>query len=118
MAVVSANSLLSSVTSLLADVVATPSPTTAPQIDPDRVSPGGLGFLPIVVLAIAAVVIFFSMRKQLRKVDFEEGKEPAGSRRVDLIPPRQIDVPQSPGGQQRSPGAGASPTDSEPTDPA
>ncbi|MGV1035993.1 MAG: hypothetical protein ACOYD0_03060 [Candidatus Nanopelagicales bacterium] len=105
-------------TSLLADVVATPSPTTPPQIDPDRVSPGGLGFLAIVVLAIAAVVIFFSMRKQLGRVDFEEGKEPAGSRRVDLIPPRQIDVPQSPGGQGRSAGGTASSTDPEASDPA
>jgi len=118
MAFVSANSLLSTITSLLADVVATPSPTTPPQIDPDRVSPGGLGFLAIVVLAIAAVVIFFSMRKQLSRVNFEEGKEPAGSRRVDLIPPRQIDIPQSPSRPSRSAGGSSAPTDKQPGDSA
>ena len=44
--------------------------------DPADVKPGWLGFSVFLLLAAALVVLFFSFRKQLRKVDFEE--EPNG----------------------------------------
>ena len=40
--------------------------------DPEDVKPGWLGFGVFLLLAAALVVLFFSFRKQLRKVDFEE----------------------------------------------
>ena len=39
---------------------------------PEDVKPGWLGFSVFLLLAAALVVLFFSFRKQLRKVDFEE----------------------------------------------
>ena len=51
----------------------TPSPSsTEPSIDPDRVSPGVLGFLAVVFLAAAMFVIWKSMNKQLKGIDFDE----------------------------------------------
>ena len=43
--------------------------------DPADVKPGWLGFSVFLLLAAALVVLFFSFRKQLRKVDFEEGSD-------------------------------------------
>lgn len=40
--------------------------------DPDDVKPGWLGFGVFLLLAAALVLLIFSFRKQLRKVDFEE----------------------------------------------
>jgi hypothetical protein len=40
--------------------------------DPADVKPGWLGFGVFLALAVAVVFLWFSMRKQLRKVDFEE----------------------------------------------
>jgi hypothetical protein len=40
--------------------------------DPADVKPGWLGFGVFLLLAAAVVVLWFSFRKQLRKVDFEE----------------------------------------------
>lgn len=40
--------------------------------DPEDVKPGWLGFGIFLALAAALVLLFFSFRKQLRKVDFEE----------------------------------------------
>ena len=59
----------------------TPTPTPVPTdlaIDPNRVTPGLLGFLSFVFLILAVVVLYFSMRKQLSKVNFEEDALPAG----------------------------------------
>lgn len=50
------------------------SPTIVPTIDPDRVTPGIWGFLSLLVLIAAAVILYFSLRKQLRRVDFDEDK--------------------------------------------
>ncbi len=36
------------------------------------------GFLAFVILVIAVVILYFSLRKQLRKVDFDESALPAG----------------------------------------
>ncbi|MFC6237351.1 hypothetical protein [Longivirga aurantiaca] len=58
---------------LAAAVSPSPSPSsTEPAIDPDRVSPGILGFLAVVFLALAMVVIWKSMNKQLTGIDFDE----------------------------------------------
>lgn len=43
-----------------------------PEIDPLRVTPGMWGFLCFVFLILVAIVLYFSLRKQLRKVDFDE----------------------------------------------
>jgi len=40
--------------------------------DPADVKPGWLGFLMFLALAAAVVLLWLSMRKQLRKIDFEE----------------------------------------------
>ena len=59
----------------------TPTPTPVPTdlaIDPNRVTPGLFGFLAFVFLILAVVVLYFSMRKQLSKVNFEEDALPAG----------------------------------------
>ena len=58
-------------------VAATPTPTPTPPptpvlIDPTRVTPGVLGFAALVFLAIAVFVIWKSMNKQLKRIDFDE----------------------------------------------
>ncbi|CAN5437188.1 hypothetical protein BH10ACT10_BH10ACT10_03870 [soil metagenome] len=51
--------------------------------DPADVKPGWLGFGVVMALAVAVALLWFSMRKQLRKVDFEvepdEPKQPRTS---------------------------------------
>ena len=69
-------------------VASGPATTTRAPIDPNRVTPGMWGFLSFVVLLLAAVVIFYSMRKQLKKVNFDDGSPEAGSRSVDVFPIR------------------------------
>jgi hypothetical protein len=39
--------------------------------DPEDVKPGWLGFGVFLALAVAVVLLWLSMRKQLKKVDFE-----------------------------------------------
>ena len=47
-----------------------PSPTPVePPIDPARVTPGVLGLISVLFLAIAVVLLYRSMRKQMGKVD-------------------------------------------------
>ena len=59
------------VSALLAAVA--PSPSTTPaEIDPSRVTPGALGFLAIVFMAVAIFFLWKSMSKQLKKIDFDE----------------------------------------------
>lgn len=61
----------------------TPLPTPVPtdlDIDPNRVTPGIFGFLAFAFLILAVVVLYFSMRKQLGRVDFDEGAAPGGVR--------------------------------------
>jgi hypothetical protein len=43
--------------------------------DPNDVRPGWIGFVVVVVLALAVVVLLLSFRKQLKKVDFEQPAE-------------------------------------------
>jgi hypothetical protein len=59
----------------------TPIPTpTDLAVDPNRVTPGLLGFLSFAFLIITVVVIYFGIRKQLNRVDFDETAVPAGVR--------------------------------------
>ncbi len=44
--------------------------------DPADVKPGWLGLGVVLALGVAVVLLWLSMRKQLRKVDFEE-KDPS-----------------------------------------
>ena len=44
-------------------------------VDPDRVTPGLLGFLVVLGLALATWVLLRSMSRQLGRVDFEETPE-------------------------------------------
>lgn len=56
---------------------ATPSPQPeAPRyIDPATVGPGLIGLVIFVLLALATFLLWRSMNKQLRKVDFDEGRD-------------------------------------------
>ena len=49
--------------------------------DPADVKPGWLGFGVFLALAVAVAFLWFSMRKQLRKVDFEEEPDRPGQTR-------------------------------------
>jgi hypothetical protein len=40
--------------------------------DPADVKPGWLGFAVFIALAVAVVLLWLSMRRQLKKIDFEE----------------------------------------------
>ncbi len=59
---------------------ATPLPAPAElPVDPNRVTPGFYGFLSLAFLIVAVVVIYFSMRKQLARIKFDENAPlPAG----------------------------------------
>jgi hypothetical protein len=50
--------------------------TKAPN--PADVKPGWLGFGMFIALAVATVLLWLSMRRQLKKVDFEEKEPDAG----------------------------------------
>ncbi|NQU38192.1 MAG: hypothetical protein HQ526_11445 [Actinobacteria bacterium] len=43
-----------------------------PAIDPNIVTPGMWGFISFVALIFAAVILYFSLRKQLKRVDFPD----------------------------------------------
>jgi hypothetical protein len=48
----------------------TPSPVPEP-IDPARVTPGVLGFLAILFMAVAVFFLWRSMNKQIKRIQFE-----------------------------------------------
>jgi hypothetical protein len=48
----------------------TPSPVPEP-IDPARVTPGVLGFLAILFLAVSVFLLWRSMNKQIKRIQFE-----------------------------------------------
>lgn len=50
---------------------------TADEIDPSTVTPGAEGLVVFIFLLVAGYLLFRSLRKQLRRVDFEEQPEPA-----------------------------------------
>jgi hypothetical protein len=51
-------------------------PLVTKSPDPADVKPGWLGFGVFIALAVAVALLWFSMRKQLRKIDFEEQPDP------------------------------------------
>jgi len=53
--------------------------TLATAVDPDRVTPGLLGFLVVLALALATWFLLRSMSRQLGRVDFEETPENDGA---------------------------------------
>jgi hypothetical protein len=57
---------------LAASVSPSPSSSTVPEIDPDRVSPGFLGLLAVLFMGVAVFVIWKSLNKQIKRVDFDE----------------------------------------------
>ncbi len=60
-------------TVFVADATPIPEPVPVPEpIDPNRVSPGMLGLLAVLVLAAAAALIYVFLRGSLSKVDFNE----------------------------------------------
>ena len=85
-------------------VLALPLGVKAP--DPADVKPGWLGFGLFLALAVATVLLWLSMRKQLKKVDFVEepdpepqpGKQPLATSpldsRADLPAGHRTDPPQ------------------------
>jgi hypothetical protein len=60
---------------LLAIVAETPSPNPAPTriVDPQAVTPGLLGLVIFVALAVATFFLWRSMNKQLKRIDFDDG---------------------------------------------
>lgn len=65
----------------LAVFVADPSPLPEePPIDPSRVTPGLLGLVSFIFLIIAVVLLYRSMRHQMRKVDASLPKGPQDER--------------------------------------
>jgi hypothetical protein len=62
----------------------------APVVDPNSVTPGMWGFLSFVVLILAAVVLYFSLRKQLKRVNVpgDDGSGTAQSKTTSGPPPR------------------------------
>lgn len=58
---------------MMADSTPIPEPLPVPEtIDPNRVSPGMLGLLAVLVLAAAAALIYVFLRGSLKKIDFNE----------------------------------------------
>jgi hypothetical protein len=47
-------------------------PSQVLALDEDKVTPGALGFLVVVLLGVATWLLIRSMNKQMKKVDFEE----------------------------------------------
>lgn len=61
--------------------------------DPEDVKPGWLGFGVFLALAAVLVLLFFSFRKQLRKVDFEEEPDAPGAEAGPAGEPGESDRP-------------------------
>jgi hypothetical protein len=47
------------------------------DVDPSTVRPGWIAFVVILLLAIALVFLFFSMRRQFRKINIGGPQEPS-----------------------------------------
>jgi len=51
-------------------------PLAATGPDPADVKQGWVGFIVFLALAVAVVLLWLSMRRHLKKIDFEEEPEP------------------------------------------
>ncbi len=47
------------------------------DVDPSTVRPGWIAFVVVLLLAIALVFLFFSMRRQFRKINIGDPEEPS-----------------------------------------
>ena len=77
----------------------------AAEIDPNVVKPGWIALLIVLALGAATVLLWFSMRKQLKRIDVDRDGADA---------PAPSGDPASPDGS-RSPAGDAAPTTSEQT---
>ncbi|WP_329256424.1 hypothetical protein OG223_33165 [Streptomyces sp. NBC_01478] len=53
------------------------------EVDENKVTPGVLGFIVFAVMALAVWGLMKSMSKQMNKVDFKEGADPAAEARAE-----------------------------------
>lgn len=98
---------------LAASVSPSPSPSsTAPAIDPDRVSPGFLGLLAVLFMAVAVFVIWKSLNKQIKRVDFDESttENPRYTRKKAERAAAAAAVDPGAGPDEATPSAPSSPT--------
>lgn len=66
-----------------------PAPVEVPeQIDPNRVSPGMLGLIVIIVLGIAAALIYYFLRGSLNKINYDEDATIDQSKPLDEYLPK------------------------------
>jgi protein-S-isoprenylcysteine O-methyltransferase Ste14 len=47
------------------------------DVDPSTVRPGWIAFVVVLLLAIALVFLFFSMRRQFRKINISDPEKPS-----------------------------------------
>jgi hypothetical protein len=47
------------------------------DVDPSVVRPGWIALVVVVLLAVAMVFLFLSMRRQFHKINFKESEEPS-----------------------------------------
>jgi hypothetical protein len=64
--------------------------------DPADVKPGWLGLGMFLALAVAVVLLWLSMRRHLKKVDFEEEPDPPGDSDRLVEPDPEPDPDRSP----------------------
>ncbi|TIH37139.1 hypothetical protein D4765_08980 [Subtercola vilae] len=57
---------------LLADDTPTPTPTTDPNYNPDTVTPGTIGFVITLFVAVAAVLLIIDMVRRIRRVNLRQ----------------------------------------------
>lgn len=108
------------VSALIAAVAPSPSATPT-EIDPSRVTPGALGFLAIVFMAVAIFFLWKSMSKQLKRIDFDEAatdrKKPRPAAATEPQPAPAADEQPAPDVAATDAGVpDAAATDGEPTD--
>jgi hypothetical protein len=77
--------------------------------DDSSVTPGVLGFLVVAALGVATWLLLRSMRRQMKKIDFDED-EPSRAARSDRTGPTEPTAPSAP----TPPTAPTSPTDEPP----
>ncbi len=69
--------------------------TVLAAVDPDRVTPGLLGFTVVLLLGLATWALLRSLDRHLKRVQFEEAPPEAPDRR----PSRSVDPPNPPPGE-------------------
>ena len=57
---------------MISVMIVAPTPSPAPQVDPQLGSPGFIGFLWIFLVAVALILLVMSMGRHLRKVQRNE----------------------------------------------